>query len=71
MALMTQSELDDAHDMLDALIKTALCQANACCNAKDGENRDLYNAVASRLLDAKSIAGGITAGGIQPKFGGK
>jgi len=68
---MTQSEMDKAQDMLDHLIKISMDQSVQCCNAKDGAGRDRYNMIASHLLAAKSIAGGIDAGGIQPRFGGK
>lgn len=71
MATLNQTELNKAQDMLDELIKVALSQATECCNVQDGPNRDRYNMIASHLLAAKSVAGGLDAGGVKPRFGGK
>ena len=71
MTALTQSDMDKAQDMLDYLIETAMGQSVHCCNIKDGSGRDRYNMIASYLLAAKSISGGIDVGGVQPRFGGK
>ena len=72
MTMLTQQNMNAAHQRLDNLINTTMRASREACDMGDTDTRNKLDMVASHLLAARSIAGAInTADGIMPQSGGK
>ena len=72
MTMLTQQNMNAAHQRLDNLINTALRASREACDMGDTDTRNKLDMVASHLLAARSVAGTLKMqNGVVPQFGGK